>query len=240
MRMISGIFLAATSFFSLYYVLPYCLAKMYQIRLRKKMYHRKMLVLTFDDGPGSRLTPQILNLLNEHKAKATFFLLGKNIISREKIVRDIMQQEHEICSHGYAHRHGWKEWPWKTIQDIKAGYKAIEKVCGETLRACPFRPPYGKLNIVSLLYLYINKIPIYYWSLVSGDTWKTKEDADEITSTVKQQGGAIVLFHDFDRKSPENEQWALNSVKELLEMAKANNFHIVTMTQFLSNGGSRR
>jgi peptidoglycan/xylan/chitin deacetylase (PgdA/CDA1 family) len=49
------------------------------------------LVLTFDDGPGNRLTPANPGLLGEHKVKASFFLRGTDIIGREKIVRQIAE-----------------------------------------------------------------------------------------------------------------------------------------------------
>lgn len=61
--------------------------------------------MTFDDGPGSSLTPSILSILAESKAKATFFPLGRNIAGREAIVGQIAQQGHDICSHGYDHLH---------------------------------------------------------------------------------------------------------------------------------------
>jgi len=96
--------------------------------LKRKAKKLNSLVLTFDDGPGSRLTPAILDILAEHKVKATFFVLGRSIVGREEIVRQIADQGHEICSHGYEHLHYWKVSQLRTTKDIKQGSSAINSV----------------------------------------------------------------------------------------------------------------
>jgi peptidoglycan/xylan/chitin deacetylase (PgdA/CDA1 family) len=84
-------------------------------------------VLTFDDGPGSRLTPAVLDILSDYDAKATFFLLGGNIVGRESIVKRIYDEGHEICSHGYDHINHWKALPGRTLADIEKGWQAINR-----------------------------------------------------------------------------------------------------------------
>ena len=118
---------------------------------------KNILVLTFDDGPGNRLTPAILGLLTEYNAKATFFLLGRNVVGRESIVKQITASGHEIGSHGYDHLHHWKVSPVRAIIDIKRGWQAIDDALGRQSRTYPFRPPYGKMNLASLLYVWAKK-----------------------------------------------------------------------------------
>lgn len=88
--------------------------------LRRKSKKLNSLVLTFDDGPGNRLTPAILELLAESKARATFFLLGRNIAGRKGIVRQMDEQRREICSYGCDHLHYWKVTPLRALADIKS------------------------------------------------------------------------------------------------------------------------
>ncbi|TFG90321.1 MAG: polysaccharide deacetylase family protein, partial [Candidatus Atribacteria bacterium] len=79
--------------------MPWIYGQLARRLLERRAIELESLVLTFDDGPGSSLTPAILNILAESKAKATFFLLGRNIAGREAIVRQIAEQGHDICSH---------------------------------------------------------------------------------------------------------------------------------------------
>ena len=167
-------------------------------RLDHKAKSLRALVLTFDDGPGSHLTPAVLETLAERGTKATFFLLGRNVAGREEIVRRIAREGHEIGSHGYDHLHHWKVSPVRAIKDIKRGWRAIDAALGESGRTYLFRPPYGKLNLITLAYLVIRRVPIAYWSADSRDTWLTPPNADHVKGLV-EKGGAVILMHDFDR-----------------------------------------
>ena len=71
--------------FFFYVGVPWVYARWARTVLARKASKRRALVLTFDDGPGSRLTPAILNLSGQSQAKATFFLPGSNIAGREAI-----------------------------------------------------------------------------------------------------------------------------------------------------------
>ena len=63
-----------------------------------------VVALTFDDGPNSRYTPQILDILYEQQAAATFFLLGEKMDGNELLIREIAASGHEIGSHTFSHR----------------------------------------------------------------------------------------------------------------------------------------
>lgn len=62
-----------------------------------------VVALTFDDGPNSRYTPQILDILYEQQAAATFFLLGEKMDGNELLIREIAASGHEIGSHTFSH-----------------------------------------------------------------------------------------------------------------------------------------
>jgi peptidoglycan/xylan/chitin deacetylase (PgdA/CDA1 family) len=221
----------------LYIGVPWIQGRFARLALKHKAVASNALVLTFDDGPGNRLTPAILGILAENNAKGTFFLLGRNIAGREEIVRQIVEQGHEIGSHGYDHLHHWKISPLHAWSDMKRGWKAIDAALELDARKYPFRPPYGKLNIACLLYLLVLKMPIVYWSGDSGDTWSAKPESNRLALLAKEAGGMVSLAHDFDRSDDKADRFVLESVRSALAMAKEHDMCLLTVSELLDKNG---
>jgi peptidoglycan/xylan/chitin deacetylase (PgdA/CDA1 family) len=219
----------------LYICVPYLHGRYLRIWLGDKAAKSSALVLTFDDGPGNKLTPAILDILEEHDVKASFFLLGRNITGREEIVRRIAEQGHEICSHGYDHLQYWKVSPLRALSDIKRGWETIDAALELKREKYPFRPPYGKLNIICLLYLLIRQVPIIYWSLDLEDTWAAQPDSHRTTLLAQRAGGAVSLAHDFDRSDESRDESVIEFVRSALSMAKEKNLRVLTVSQLLSD-----
>jgi len=218
----------------LYIGAPWLHGRCLRLLLRQKAIRDKALVLTFDDGPGNRLTPILLDILAENNVKATFFLLGRNIAGREDIVRRIAEQGHEICSHGYDHLNYWKVSPFRAISDIKRGWQAIDKALGKTDLVYPFRPPYGKLNLFCMLYLLVRRVPIFYWTVVCGDTWPVgRRDSRRAALIARKTGGAVVLAHDFDRTDDSINKMVLDSIGLSLSTAKDEGMRIMTLYELV-------
>jgi len=197
--------------------------------------------LTFDDGlgdgPGGKLTTAILDVLAEHNVKATFFLLGSNIAGREAVVRRMVAEGHEIASHGYAHLHYWKVSPFRALTDLRHGWEVIDTTLGMSRGVYPFRPPYGKLNLICLLYLWIRRVPIVYWTFDLGDTWPAdRRDSQRIRALAKEPGGVVMLAHDFDRINEGVNKMVLESVRSALAMAEEEGMQTLTVSQLLSQG----
>jgi peptidoglycan/xylan/chitin deacetylase (PgdA/CDA1 family) len=216
---------------------PLLYGRVSRFLLKRKAVELNAIVLTFDDGPGSKLTLDILSILAEGKAKATFFLLGRNIAGREAIVRQIAEQGHDICSHGYDHLHSLKVSPFRVLSDIKRGWAAIDAALGTTRKKYPFRPPNGKLNIICLLYLLLRKVPIVYWSLDSGDTWPEIPDKRRVAQATERAGGVVSLAHDFDRENENRGRYVVESVKVALAMAADKGMRVLTVSELLDLGG---
>ena len=208
-----------------------------RLLLARKAIKSNAIVLTFDDGPGSKLTPELLHILQDGKAKATFFLLGRNIAGREDIVRQIAEQGHDICSHGYDHLHGWKVSPFRALADIKRGWAAIDDALESRRQKYPFRPPNGKLNIICLLYLLFRNVPVVYWSVDSGDTWRLKPDSHRVAQLLERTGGAVLLAHDFDRKNDNVNRFVTETVRAALAMAADKGVRVLTVSELLGIGG---
>lgn len=202
-------------------------------RLAAKVQRDKKLVLTFDDGPGTRLTPAILALLAEYDCKATFFLLGRSIVGREDIVRQIQAEGHEIGSHGYGHLHHWRVGPWRALKDVTQGWEAINTALGVSGGTYPFRPPYGKLNALVMLYLRLRGVPVCFWTADSTDTWpRQRRDGTLAVAELEKTGGAVVLAHDFDRNSADVDALVLQCIDSLLETARARGIAVSTFSEF--------
>lgn len=216
-----------------YYAMPWLNGKYLRHQLRMRTRSSGAVCLTFDDGPGSKLTPAILDILAEHNVKATFFLLGRNIAGREEIVRQIAEQGHQICSHGYDHLHYWKVSPMRVIKDIKQGWDAIDAALDSKQGKYPFRPPKGKLNMVGLVYLWLCRVPIVYWSADLGDTWMSKPSPERIALLAKKTGGVVSLAHDFDRSDDRVDGLVLESTRLALETAQEEGMRILTISELL-------
>jgi peptidoglycan/xylan/chitin deacetylase (PgdA/CDA1 family) len=216
----------------LYCGVPWAYGRWKRRALRRIAARHRRVVLTLDDGPGRQLTAAVLQLLAEQDAKATFFLLGRNIRENGDLVRRIHAEGHEIGSHGYDHLHAWKVAPWRSVSDIRHGARAIDDALGTRAGRYPFRPPYGKLNLMTLLYLLARRIPIAYWTVDCGDTWSARPGEGRVAHLAQAAGGGVVLAHDFDRDEPEGvHQYVLRALHATLDMAHECGLHLSTFSQ---------
>jgi len=185
----------------------------------------KIIAITFDDGPNAEFTPQILNVLEEYNAPATFFVIGKNIQGNEDLIQKIDQSGHIIGNHTFSHSF-FIDFKSKSgfINELNQTADLIYKLTGKKIKW--FRPPYGVTtpnlaNAARSLHL-----DIIGWSIRSMDT--TKDEADVIFKRIKEQmkPGAIILFHDTSLKT-------VDVLKQTLNFAKENGFKIVSAEELL-------
>ncbi|OPX90613.1 MAG: Peptidoglycan-N-acetylglucosamine deacetylase [Pelotomaculum sp. PtaB.Bin104] len=221
----------------LYIPVPWGIGYILRIRQKQKAVRNNQIYLTFDDGPGNRLTPHILSILNENDIKATFFLLGRNVAGREAVLRSIDYEGHCIASHSYSHFHSWKVLPWKSVFDIKQGLKSINDVLSQAGRNYAYRPPCGKLNIFSLVYLCLKKIPVVFWSIDCLDTWpKDLRNVKFAAQKIRENKGGIVLFHDFDRTTETVDEYVLDSLKAAIIAGKDLGLEFSTIDRLIEKG----
>ncbi len=160
--------------------------------IEKNKFHpeKTKIALTFDDGPGL-YTEELLSILEENHARATFFVLGKQVKNFPEAVEKIQEIGCEIGNHTYSHV-SLTELSKKDMQSqIKKTNKAIKALVGENAQLV--RPPYGDVNSSVRKNV---KYPLIMWSLDTED-WKLK-DAEKIAEAVLSQveEGDIVLLHD--------------------------------------------
>lgn len=173
------------------------LLKHSQVRaLRDACRRTRSLVLTYDDGPGPTLTRRLLALLDRRGARATFFLLGTRAASASAIVEQVVAAGHEVACHSHAHLHAWRVAPWSAVRDIRLGYRTLARWVPPD---GPFRPPYGKLTAFTWIALRARGVRPSWWTIDSGDTRPVPPSPEAICERLRQDGGGVVLMHDFDR-----------------------------------------
>ncbi len=103
--------------------------------------NRKLLCLTFDDGPDDRYTPEILDILKQLKAPATFFVIGVNAEKYPALVKREYADGHEIGNHTYTHPNIATTSPLRTELELSTTQRIIENLLGVSTTF--FRPPYN-------------------------------------------------------------------------------------------------
>lgn len=151
----------------------------------------KLVALTFDDGPHASCTEKLLEGLRERNVKATFFLIGKSIEGKEKIVKQMAQDGHLIGSHTFNHVQLTKIPVEDACNEILMTNEAIFQVTGKTVEY--IRPPYGSWD--SRLECAVNMKEVG-WTVDPRD-WKVK-NTDTIVKHVLShvEDGSIILLHD--------------------------------------------
>lgn len=179
------------------------------------------IALTFDDGPHSVHTKNLLDGLEKRGVKATFFLMGENIEGNEALVQRMQEEGHLIGNHSYRH-----------IQLTKAGEEAVcnaveqtEEIIAEITGFRPeyLRPPYGDWN--ESLECQLDLIPVF-WSLDSLD-WKLQNTAQIVKKvTGKVQSGDIILMHDIFPAS-------VDAALQIIDQLQAEGYTFVTVDELL-------
>lgn len=166
-------------------------------RMDKKVH---AVYLTFDDGPLPESTPFILDTLAQYNAKATFFMVGENVLRYHDLYNRIVEEGHQVGNHTFNHMGSLKHWALT--------YGINTEKANELIHAHLFRPPHGWMRW-SVYWWLSKRYKIVMWDLVTRDysKWMTAED---VLNNVKRyaRNGSIITFHD-SMKSIEKLKYAL-------------------------------
>ena len=149
----------------------------------------KVFALTFDDGPWPRSTRQILRILKQHDAKATFYVVGQEVRARPKIAREIYEAGHALGNHSWSH----PSRPRSPISEVTRTNAEVKRAVG--VEPTSFRPPYGILARMAHEAQREGQ-PVLLWSADSHD-WR-QPGASRIASRILSQAspGGVALLHD--------------------------------------------
>ena len=170
--------------------------------------NEKIAYITFDDGPSQNITPQILNILEQYKIKATFFLLGRNVARYPSLVKQEYETGHYIANHGYSHEYNTI---YASAQAVLDEYSKTEQlirtVIGqETYCSHLFRFPggsggkkYRNVKTEAKQLLSDNNILYIDWNSLTNDSVgkPTQESImNNLISTVGTKNSVVILMHD--------------------------------------------
>ncbi|KXT86207.1 peptidoglycan-N-acetylglucosamine deacetylase PgdA [Streptococcus oralis] len=195
-------------------------AELYQAYFAQK--NKKVVALTFDDGPNPSTTTQALDALAKYNVKATFFVLGKNIAGNEELLKRMKSEGHVVGNHSWDHPVLSKlslEDAKKQITDTE---DALTKVLGSSSKL--MRPPYGAItddirNSLDLSFI--------MWNVDSLD-WKSRNETSILTEIQHQaRNGSIILMHDIHEAT-------VHCLPKVIEYLKGEGYEFVTVPELLN------
>ena len=194
-------------------------AELYKAYYEKK--NRKVVALTFDDGPNPATTNQALDTLSKYGIKATFFVLGKNVSGNEEILKRMKADGHVIGNHSWSHPVLSKLSLDEAKKQITDTEDALTKVLGSSSKL--MRPPYGAItddirNSLDLSFI--------MWDVDSLD-WKSKNETAILTEVQRQvKNGSIILMHDIHVET-------VHALPKVIDYLKEQGYEFVTVPEML-------
>ena len=154
----------------------------------------RLLALTFDDGPNDPYTAQMMEVLDRHGVKATFFLIGKFVQQRPEIARALVEAGHAVGIHTWDHPNLIFASAAEVRRQLLETQQAIFDATGVDTKL--FRPPFGGRRPASLRVARACGLQTVMWNVTCYD-WKAKS-AGEIVKHAERQirGGDVILLHD--------------------------------------------
>ena len=188
------------------------------------------MALSFDDGPSAANTADVLDLLDEHRAHGTFFVVGSRIPGQEQVLRRAVAGGHELANHTHSHLHTVHLSRNELRREIAQTNRAIADSCNDQEAEVRLvRPPFGKdrRRVVSVA-RELGLLTVL-WSIDSGDARGYRTDEIVETVTGKAKPGSIVLMHD---GGPRRDS-TLSALATLLPRLRLGGFELVTVSELL-------
>ena len=182
----------------------------------------RCLSLTFDDGPEPILTPRLLSILRALNVKATFFVIGEKVDKHPDIVRQMVDEGHEVENHSYYHLRMARIPNDMVSWEIQQGALAIERVTGR--RPQFLRPPGGEYSSSVAKACSQNKSILALWSQDPADYEAPSPDVITNRLLHTTRSGGVILLHEKVRPT-------MQSVPEFVAAARARGYHFIKLSE---------
>jgi len=206
------------------------------VRLPGAAARRREIALTFDDGPDPAATPQVLELLDRHGAKASFFCIGERAAAFPELVREIARRGHSVENHSHTHSHAFALYGVSRLgREVDAGQACIAGVTGREPRF--FRAPSGFRS--PLLDPVLAKRGLHYVSWTRRGFDAVHSDPGRVLKrlTTGLSAGDILLLHDgVSSRTKRGEPVVLVVLPALLEAMAAKGLKSVALPTALEDG----
>lgn len=195
-----------------------------------------IVALTFDDGPNPIYTPRVLRILQEHGVKATFFVIGAGADRHRELVKQMVQEGHEVGNHSQSHQ-WWLPFllPNQIGQDFRRSQETIRDITGTAPQF--YRAPHGRISPWMGFALHRQGARIVRWD-VSAKDWKNPR-ADEVVQRIldRVRPGSIILLHDgLGLNDQVNRDVVVNALPRLIEGLQTQGYRFVTLGELFGAG----
>ena len=186
-----------------------------------KLDLRPKVSITFDDGPDPDFTPQILDILDNHEIKATFFMMGMRVVAAPDLAKEVLDRGHQIGNHTYSHTNLAGISDDLVKYEIVLAQDTIENATG--FRPELYRMPYGDggERVVKVL----DKMTSIMWNADTND-WalSTPEEVYDFVEPMLNYDDIVVLMHDVHPQT-------VGALDDILTTLKERNFKFVGPTE---------
>ena len=200
-------------------------------RLPPPAARRGEVCVTIDDGPNPAVTPAVLDLLERHGAKASFFCIGQQAQQHPSLCREIVRRGHTVENHSWRHAHHFSLLgPRAYTRELAAAQDALSQITGEAPRF--FRAPAGLRNPFLAPVLHRMGLQLVSWTRRGFDT--VRSDPDDVLGRLSRglAAGDIVLLHDGNAaRAPSGRAVVLEVLPALLARIAQAGLHCVTLTE---------
>lgn len=200
---------------------------------KEKNEHRKLIALTFDDGPDSKYTTQILDILAENDVKATFFVVGSQVGKYPDVAKRILEEGHSIGNHSWSHSDLTKLSAKARDKEIDRTQQAIIEATGITPHL--LRAPYGAISQSVLTSIHDFDMKHVYWTIDTRDWAGTPVDEMHRNVMTNAGKGGIVLMHSFGGRKHAIEH-TIKLLPSIIKDLKAKGYELVTVDELIASG----
>ena len=189
---------------------------------------RKLVCLTFDDGP-SEYTYQILDILREKGARATFFCLGSSVLLDPEAVRAIEGAGCEVMSHTMNHENHFETSSDETHEETVEAYQVLSDYAGVSTTV--LRPPYGNWNEYCWISTRGTTSASVIWNIDSLDWEQPGADAIVENCTTGVGSGDIILMHDGGGDRSQD----IEALPQIIDKLREQGFEFVTLSELMAS-----
>lgn len=191
------------------------------------------IALTFDDGPGPS-TAQMLDALAREDARATFFVLGRQVERHPELVRRMAEEGHQVASHGYDHGILIFRGPAHVADQLVRTEEAVARAAGDGVMTRLFRAPHGFRGPATAIGARRAGYRVAAWTRGVFDTAEPGAAAIARRAARALEPGTILLLHDADGWAPERpRQQTADALPEICRAARERGLGLVTVNELV-------
>ncbi|HLI62104.1 MAG TPA: polysaccharide deacetylase family protein, partial [Terriglobales bacterium] len=194
----------------------------------------RLLALTYDDGPNDPYTWRMMEVLERHGVKATFFLLGRFVQQRPDVARALVAGGHAIGVHTWDHPNLIFASAAEVRRQLQTTQQAIVDATGVSVRL--FRPPFGGRRAATLRVARALGLQAVMWNVTCRD-WKA-QTADEIVKRAERQirGGDVILLHDGEyHRIGVDRSRSVEATDRIVARYKSEGYEFVTVPEMMQH-----